>query len=108
MSNSAFCSIFLPEAGATVAVNKTNFTHDMICSAGVFNLSVLSTAVPFEVFRHFGFQSGRDTEKFSADVPQARSENGLMYLPQYTNAFISARVIEQQELLAPTRCSPPR
>ena len=80
-----------------VAVNKTNFTHDMICSAGVFNLSVLSTAVPFEVFRHFGFQSGRDTEKFSADVPQARSENGLMYLPQYTNAFISARVIEQQD-----------
>ena len=80
-----------------VAVNKANFTHDMIQNAGVFNLSVLSTSVPFEVFRHFGFQSGRDTEKFTGDVPQERSENGLVYLPQYTNAFISARVIEQQD-----------
>lgn len=77
----------------TVAVNKKNLTRDMILKTGLLNLSVLTEEVPFSVFRQFGFQSGRDTDKFAGET-EARTKNGLRYLPLYTNAVISARVVE--------------
>ena len=76
----------------TIAVNKQNLTHDMVLRTGVFNVSVLTEKVPFKVFQHFGFQSGRDTDKF-AGWEGPRSANGLCYLPEYTNALLSGRVI---------------
>ena len=76
----------------TIAVNKQSLTHDMILRTGVFNVSVLTEKVPFKVFQHFGFQSGRDTDKF-AGWQGPRSANGLCYLPEYTNALLSGRVI---------------
>lgn len=76
----------------TIAVNKQNLTHDMILRTGVFNVSVLTEKVPFKVFQHLGFQSGRDTDKF-AGWQGPRSANGLCYLPEYTNALLSGRVI---------------
>ena len=77
-----------------IAVNKTNFTHDMILKTGVFNISILSEKAVFSTFQRFGFASGRDTDKF-ADFEEhcQRSENGLYYVTEGTNAFMSARVI---------------
>ena len=60
-----------------IAVNKQNYTHDMILRTGVFNVSVLTQEVPFSVFQQFGFCSGRDTDKFAAGGAEVRSENGL-------------------------------
>ena len=80
----------------TIAVNKANYTHDMILHTGVFNVSVLADSVPFAAFQRFGFQSGRTADKF-ADCPEARSENGLRYWPEHTNAFLSGRVISSQD-----------
>ena len=79
----------------SIAVNKSNRTHDMIQADGRFNISFLTQAVPFEVFKHFGFQSGRDVDKFAA-CPWAtgRSANGLPYLAENCNAFISGRVTD--------------
>ena len=78
----------------TIAVNKANYTHDMILKTGVFNVSVLSTSAPFALFQHFGFQSGRDTEKFDGKYEIRVSDNGLIYLNQYANAFISGKVVD--------------
>jgi len=78
----------------SVAINKDNFTHDMIKESGVFNISVLTESVPFEVFERFGFQSGRDTDKFDGVDYAERSENGILYLTKYTNGLISGKVIE--------------
>lgn len=78
----------------TVSVNKQNFTHDMIINSGSFNVSVLSESVSFDAFRHFGFRSGRDSEKFGDDVEFGRSANGVVYTMKSTNAFISGRVVE--------------
>jgi flavorubredoxin/flavin reductase (DIM6/NTAB) family NADH-FMN oxidoreductase RutF len=78
----------------SIAVNKANFTHDMIVKTGVFNISVLSEGVPFRVFQHFGFQSGKDTDKFTGCEGTARTQNGVRYVPKYTNGVISAKVIE--------------
>ena len=80
-----------------IAVNKQNYTHDMILKTGTRYLRVLTQEVPFQVFQHFGFQSGRDVDKF-ADAPECvRSANGVYYVPKYANAFISGTVIETHD-----------
>ena len=79
-----------------ISVNKQNLTHDMIAKTGRFNVSVLTEDAPFELFRHYGFQSGRDVDKF-AGSQMPRSENGLVYLTGVTNAYLSARVISQSD-----------
>jgi len=79
----------------TVAVNKDNYTHDMIKESGIFNVSVLTESVPFDVFERFGFVSGRDKDKFEDFSDVARTENGLLYLTKYSNAVISGKVIAE-------------
>ena len=79
----------------SIAVNKANYTHDMILRTGEFNVSILTESVPFQVFQHYGFQSGRDTNKVTGT--EARSANGLLYLPEHTNAFLSGHVIASED-----------
>ncbi len=74
-----------------VTINKANYSHDVIKSAGAMNVCCLSVEAPFSVFQNFGFKSGRDTDKFE-DVPFWTSENGLAVPSQYVNAFISLKV----------------
>ncbi len=81
----------------TITVNKDNLTHDLVMKTGVFNVSVLSEKAMFDVFKHFGFQSGRDVDKF-ADFPKETAENGLPYVAKGTNCFLSAKVISTIDL----------
>ena len=80
-----------------VCVNKTNYTHDLIKKTGMMNVNCLSVEAPFKVFQHFGFQSGRDVDKF-ADCQPLRSDNGLIFLPKYINAFMSLKVEQYVDL----------
>lgn len=82
----------------SITVNKENLTHDMIHYSGVFNLSVLSEKANFDVFRHFGFQSGRTADKFEGYTACKRSANGLCYITEGTNAYISAKVEQTIDL----------
>jgi len=76
----------------SIAVNKANFSCDMVLKTGEFNVSILTTAAPFKVFEHFGFHSGRDTDKFLGCDDSLRTANGIRYLPKYTNSVISGKV----------------
>ncbi len=78
----------------SIAVNKANYTHDLILKSGTFNVSILDTNADFALFTRFGFQSGRDADKFSGLDSIARSENGLIYLTKMCNAFLSGKVIQ--------------
>ena len=80
-----------------ITVNKQNLTHDMVASTGLFNISVLTEESTFWVFQHYGFQSGREVDKF-ADLPEVRTENGLRYVVGCTNAVISGKVVQQIDL----------
>ena len=82
----------------SIAVNKQNLTHDMILKTGVFNVSILSERAPFAIFKHYGFQSGRDTDKFAGVPALARAQNGVYYLPDSTNAFLSGKVTQTIDL----------
>lgn len=74
-----------------VSVNKQNFTNEVIQRTGLFNVSVLTEAAPMDLFRHFGFQSGRDVDKFAGRTDPT-SENGLRYIGGPANALISGKV----------------
>lgn len=79
------------------AVNKQNYTHDMIISTRECNISVLTEQVPFSVFQHFGFQSGRNVDKFAGCNEPVRTQNGILYIPKYTNAVLSAKIETTQD-----------
>ena len=82
----------------TISCIKKNHTCDMVMKAGKFNISILTEDAPYSVFQHFGFQSGRDVDKF-ADAPyDDRMSNGIRYFPLYTNAVLSCEVIERYDL----------
>ena len=77
-------------------VNKSNYTEGMIARTGVFNVSILQRDVPFALFKHFGFQSGKDVDKFAGRI-YPRSENGLYYIYENSNAYLSCKVVGQHD-----------
>lgn len=77
----------------SVTVNKANYTHELIQKSGVFNVSMLTTETPMFVFEHFGFQSGREVNKFATCEAEHRAVNQVLYIPKYTNAYLACRVI---------------
>ncbi len=82
----------------SLAINKANLTHDMIQATKEFTVSVLNEAADFELFKHFGFQSGREVDKF-ADFPDyMMADNGTMIITRGTNSYISGKVVEEVDL----------
>jgi len=81
----------------SVAVNKANYTHDMISKTGEFNVSILAESAEFSIFQRFGFQSGKDADKFEGCGYDVRSANGIRYVPESTNGMISAKVAESYD-----------
>ena len=74
-----------------VTINKENYSHHIIKQTGMMNVNCLDVSAPFSVFQNFGFQSGRVADKF-AGMKELRSDNGLRFLPQYINSFMSLKV----------------
>ena len=95
----------------SIAINKSNYTHDMVKETGACNISVISKDASFELFKHFGFQSGRNVDKFSPDLldPLAKeiangesiykmADNGIPYITAGTNAYFSLKVEKEVDL----------
>ena len=80
-----------------VCINKENYSHHVIKQTGIMNVNCLSVEAPFKVFENFGFQSGRTADKFK-DFTPLRSDNGLTFLPNYINAFMSLKVEQYVDL----------
>ena len=76
----------------SVAINKQNYSHHVIKQSGIMNVNCLTTQAPFKVFENFGFNSGRNVNKFENCEVEMRSDNGLLFLPKYINAFLSLKV----------------
>ena len=80
-----------------VTINKENYSHHVIKQTGKMNINCLTIDAPFAVFEKFGFVSGRNVDKF-ADCEPLRSDNGLVFLPRYINAFLSLKVEQYIDL----------
>ena len=84
-------------ARIAVTINKQNYSHDVIKNKGKMNVNCLTTDAPFSLFETYGFQSGRNVDKFK-DVKTNRSKNGLVVLPNHINSFMSLEVEQYIDL----------
>lgn len=84
-----------------VAINKDNYTHDMVVNTKAMNVSTINEDAEFDMFKHFGFQSGKDVNKFSVDSGKWMEENldkckiadnGIMYITVGVNSYMSLLV----------------
>lgn len=82
----------------SICINKSEFTHDMIMDTGAFTVSIISQKANFDLFKHFGFQSGRDVNKFENFTACKRGKNGIFYITEGTNGFISVKVDKTVDL----------
>ncbi|MBQ8996214.1 MAG: flavin reductase [Oscillospiraceae bacterium] len=80
-----------------VCINKTNYSHHVIKQTGIMNVNCLSVDAPFDVFKRFGFQTGRAVDKFEG-MEKLYADNGLVFLPQYINSFFSLKVEDYVDL----------
>ena len=80
-----------------VTINKENYSHHVIKQTGKMNINCLTVDAPFKVFEVFGFQSGRNVDKF-AECEPLRSDNGLVFLPRHINSFMSLKVEQYVDL----------
>lgn len=78
----------------SITVNKSNFTTDLILKTGKFNVSSIDESAEFSLFQRFGFSSGKDTDKFSGFSGYKTAPNGINYVTEGANAFISATVTD--------------
>lgn len=80
-----------------VTINKANYSHHVIRQTGKMNVNCLSIDAPFSIFERFGFQSGRNVDKFEG-MEQLRADNGLVILPRCINALLSLKVEQYIDL----------
>ena len=79
------------------ALNKNNYTHDMIVKTKELNLSILSEKATMATIQNFGFQSGRTADEF-VECPFERAANGITYVAKECNGYISAKVTQTIDL----------
>lgn len=66
-----------------ISVLNTNYTCDLLKESGIFALSILDQTCSFATIKHFGFQSGRDVDKF-ADLQMPKDCNDIPYMGYHT------------------------
>lgn len=80
-----------------IAVINKNYTCELIRESGVFCLTLLNTDCTPQTINHFGYQSGRNVDKFDGmELPA--DANGVPYIPWQSCSYISGRVVESHEL----------
>ena len=80
------------------AINKSNYTHELVMESKKANISVISEEATFSLFKHFGFQSGKTVNKFEGFNDFERAANGIPYITKGTNAYFSIDVTQTVDL----------
>ena len=80
-----------------ISVLNSNYTCDLIKESGIFTLSMLDQTVTFETISHFGFQSGRNVDKFANMTPPIDSR-GIPYMGWQACAVLHCKVVSSQDL----------
>lgn len=84
-------------ARLSIALNKNNYTLKLIETSGNFSAVVLSEDVDMDLIRRFGFQSGRDADKFDG-IPQKKDSFSNPYPTEGIAAHFSCRVISMLDV----------
>jgi flavin reductase (DIM6/NTAB) family NADH-FMN oxidoreductase RutF/rubredoxin len=78
-------------ARLAVCCSKNNFTADMISGSGLFSISVLSRDADQKLIALFGYQSGRNVEKFTG-TPHIMADSGIPAVTRDCLAWFECRV----------------
>lgn len=81
-----------------LSVNRKHLTHEMLEASGQMAVSVLSQDASKELIAQFGYQSGRDADKFDGTFAFAGAQNGCLYLTSMANAFFAGSVVDRMHL----------
>ncbi len=81
-----------------ICVNNANYTCELLKKSKKFNISVLTESAPFEVYKRFGFVSGRTNNKFQSTEGIFRSENNCFVIMENCNSYISGKVTDMIDL----------
>lgn len=79
-----------------VAVNKSNYTNELIKKSKKVNVSVLSEEADMLLIGKFGFRSGRDFDKLEG-TENVIGKNGIPAVTQSATAYFEANVINEIE-----------
>lgn len=80
-----------------ITVNNANYTGELLKEGGLFNVSALTESAPFEIYKRFGYQSGRENDKF-AGLSLPRTSNGVTYLAEGVNSVFSGKILSSMDL----------
>ena len=81
----------------TIACLNRNYTCGIIKKSGTFSISVLDQSCTFDTIKHFGFQSGRDVNKFDT-VAYDTDAYGNPYVKKEACSLFSCKVLSSQDL----------
>ena len=82
----------------SITINKDNFTTSEIEKTGEFNVSILDNTKNLSLIKHFGFSSGKDTNKFENFDDFALAQNQIPYITKSTNSYITAKVVSSYDV----------
>jgi len=82
----------------SITINKDNFTTKMIQKTGLFNVSILDMNTSFDMIQHFGFQSGKNINKFENFKDYKLNDNEIPYITKNTNSYISCKVVSSLDV----------
>ena len=96
ITNTCFQAAANPVRLAISCINQ-NLTCQMIKESGVFSLSVLDQSCTFDTISHFGYQSGRDVDKF-CDFGHKLDSNGCPYIEKQVCSVFECKVVSSEDL----------
>lgn len=92
-----FVQVTSTPAQVCITLNKNNFTTELISKSGVFNCGVLLDEIEMPTIANFGFQSGKDVDKFSG-FEFFLDKNGVKQISKDLAATLTCKVVNQMDV----------
>ncbi|MBN2168565.1 MAG: rubredoxin [Actinobacteria bacterium] len=79
-----------------VAINKENYTHQLIEKSGLLAVSILDESAPLALVGRFGFRSGRDFDKFTG-IKYDMTGSGIPCVTEHVLSCMEGKVINSMD-----------
>ena len=84
-------------AQIAIGCNKDNFTSSIIRKSGMYSISVLKQSVKPDIIGTFGYNSGKDIDKF-ADIEYFETENSTPVVTEDCLAWFECKVVKEVDV----------
>lgn len=92
-----FVQVTSEPARVCITLNKNNYTTSLIENSYVYNVGVLLDDIDMDVIRRFGFQSGKDVNKFDGIDYEVDCQN-IKQITEGIAASFSVKVISMTDV----------